>query len=381
MTICFTGCVWGCVFHYHKKGNRGPMLEELKKRYQKYTLKKTVICVIIAIALLAVSKFGIFTIFKGPIELTGEWNPEELEGKYVTLEVDWVLATFAEETSTNTKTNVTTTTSVCYIGEYYHEPTNFGMFYGIKVSNGNREGLEEILNQVYDDAVNEVSGRQRITGTLEKMNGEMLQYYDEVIEEVFGAEYLGYAVPYAIMDEEVKGVDIVLVYLLSSFAAIALIVAVLGLLGMVTGKHDKYMKKFLESHPRVSMTGLEADFSHGKRIGKKIIAGRKYTFYQSGPCMKVVEQKDIIWAYYFSRSGRYSQSLVRTFNIRKEQVDINASKADAEELLQYYATNAPQMVVGYDKELEKCYKKEFEVFLSYRYKQAKEQWNAEEFMF
>lgn len=357
------------------------MLEELKKRYQKYTVNKAAICIIIAIVLLAVSKFGILTIFRGPVEITGEWNPEELEGQYVTLDVDWVLATFAEETSTNTKTNVTTTTSVCFIGEYYDEPSNCGMFYGIKVSNENREGLEEILNQVYDDAIDEVSSRQRITGTLEKMNGEILQYYQEVIGEAFGEEYLEYAVPYAIMDEEVKGVDIVFVYLLSAFAAIAILVAILSLLGMAMGKEDHYIKKFLESHPKVSLSGIEADFSHGKKIGKKIIAGRKYTFYQSGPSMKLVEQKDLIWAYYYSRSGRYSQSLVRTFNIRKEQVDINASKTDAEELLQYYASNAPQMIVGYDKELEKCYKKEFEVFLSYRYQQAKEQWAAEEFMF
>lgn len=302
------------------------MVEELRYRFRNYNLKWIAISVIVASVLLIASKFGIIAILKGPLELSGKWNPEELEGKYVTIDVDWVMGTFAEETSTNTKTNVTTTTSLCYLGDYYDEASQYEVIYGIKVSNANKDGLERIMNEIYSGTY--PSKTHKITGTFKKMDGKILQYYNETLDEEFNVAPEN-VIPYAIFDEEVNGMDITLVYILTAGAAIMFIVAIIGLIKLLAGNPEKYIKKFLDSNNKVSLSQLELEFSKGNLIGKKIIAGRKYTFYQSGAYMHVVDHTEFVWAYYFSRSGKYSQSLVRTFNINKKKLEINANSADS----------------------------------------------------
>ena len=354
------------------------MVEEQKYKYRNYTIKWIAISIVAAIVMLIVSKFGIIAILKGPVELSGEWDLEELDGKYVTLDVDWIMGVFAEESSTNSKTNETITTSVWYLGDYYDEASDYEVFYGIKVSEGNKDGLERIKNEISSSTY--PSKNQRITGTFKKMDGEILQFYNEVIEENY-RDTLVNAIPYAIFDKEVNGVDIIIVYILSVGAAIALIIAIIGLIGLFVGKPDKYIKKFLDSNNKATLSRLELDYSKGKVIGKNIVTGRKYTFYQTGAYMRVVDHTEFVWAYYFSRSGKYSQSLVRTFNINKKKIEINACKADADALLQYYQESQPQMMVGYDKDLEKCFNKDFDIFLGYCYKDAKAKWEVEEQFF
>ncbi|HCL01091.1 MAG TPA: hypothetical protein DHW61_01490 [Lachnoclostridium phytofermentans] len=354
------------------------MVEDLKYRYRNYNLKWIAISVVVAIAMLVASKFGIIAILKGPVELSGKWNPEELEGKYVTLDVDLVFGTFAEETSTNTKTNKTTTTSLCYLGGYFDEASEYGVIYGIKVSNANKDGLESIMDDLYNDTY--PSKTHKITGTFKKMDGKILQYYNETLEEYFEVVPED-AIPYAIFDEEVNGMDITLVYILTAGAAIMFIVAIIGLIRLFAGSSDKYIKKFLDSNNKASLSQLELEFSKGKLIGKKIVAGRKYTFYQSGAYMHVVDHTEFVWAYYFSRSGKHSQSLVRTFNMNKKKLEINACKADAGALLQYYQESQPQMMVGYDKDLEKCFNKDFQTFLGYCYNDAKAKQETEDLFF
>ncbi len=354
------------------------MVKELKYKYRNYTIKWMAICVAAAIIMLIVSKFGIIAILKGPVELSGKWNPEELDGKYVTLDVDWVIGVFAEESSRNTKTNVTTTTSICYLGDYYDVDTDYEIIYGIKVSDSKKDRLERILDEIISGSY--PSEKQRITGTFKKMDGKMLQYYNETLDEDFSNTPVD-SIPYAIFDEEVNGIDIVIVYILTAGAAIAFIVAFIGLIGLFAGKPEKYITKFLDSNSKISLSQLELDYSKGKIIGKNIVAGRKYTFYQSGAYLRVIDHTELVWAYYFSRSGKHSQSLVRTFNINKKKLDINACKADAEALLQHYQDSQPQMIVGYDRELEKCFNKDFETFLGYCYKEAKAKWEVEEQFF
>lgn len=355
------------------------MVEELRYRYKNYNLKWIAISVVVAIVMLVASKFGIISILKGPVELSGKWNPEELEGKYVTLDVEFVFGVFAEETSTDTKTNKTTTTSLCYLGYYYDEASAYETVYGIKVSNANKDGLERLLDEFYKDDTYP-SKTHKVTGTFKKMDGKILQYYNETLEDYFDAVPED-AIPYAIFDEEVNGMDITIVYILTAGAAIMFIVAIIGLIRLVAGDPDKYIKKFLDSNNKSSRSQLELEFSKGNLIGKKIVAGRKYTFYQSGGYMHVVDHTEFVWAYYYSRSGKYSQSLVRTFNINKKKLEINACKADSNALLQYYQESQPQMMVGYDKDLEKCYNKDFETFLGYCYNDAKAKQETEDLFF
>lgn len=55
------------------------------------------------------------------------------------------------------------------------------------------------------------------------------------------------------------------------------------------------------------------------------------------------------------------------FNTAKTMTAIAASQTEAEAILKIYADTLPKIVVGYDKDLEKCFNKDFQHFLDIRY--------------
>lgn len=350
------------------------MLEELRKKARKATLIRAGILVIVAIICLAVTKLGIFSYLAGPKDITNleNWDADELDGKYVTVDVDYAWGSFAEETSTNTKTHITTTTSMCYLCAHFgaNEETD-PVLYGVKVSNSNKSGMEQIVDQMYDDSVAEITAHQKVTGTFKKMSDKMLQYYEETIEEGLGAQYLDYSVPYCIYDETVGGMEIVLVFMLSIVAAICIIIAVITVILFLSGSYDKHLKKFLKANERESMAGLTADFDSATVINSDIHIGKKYIFYQKGVCCRILPINNLVWAYYYHRSGRNSISAIRAFDMQKKVTMISVSKNTSDAVLAYLNDNAKHVVLGYDKELEKTFKNNFSEFLNLRYNEAK----------
>ena len=88
------------------------MLETLKKKSQKSRIIRAVVCTIIAIALLAVTKFSLFDVITGPTEIDITSSVEDLEGKYVTIDAEFFLTDYVEHTTTTKKKYGGSTTRV-----------------------------------------------------------------------------------------------------------------------------------------------------------------------------------------------------------------------------------------------------------------------------
>ena len=66
-----------------------------------------------------------------------------------------------------------------------------------------------------------------------------------------------------------------------------------------------------------------------------------------------------------------SASQMRLFTTAKKMFSINLSEAETQEALKFYGEEQPHMVIGYSKELETCYQKNYEQFLNLKYNPAK----------
>lgn len=85
---------------------------------------------------------------------------------------------------------------------------------------------------------------------------------------------------------------------------------------------------------------------------------------------KILANQNLIWGYYFRRTGRNSVSEMRLFTKERDRFGINLSEANTQEALRIYGAEQPHMVIGYSAELEKMYNKDFNAFLELKYNPA-----------
>lgn len=344
------------------------MLEELRKKSIQSMKLKLVICVIIIAICMILTKVSFIDYLQGPkkISTTDHWNLDELDGKYVTLEVDIVLSMFAEVASRDTKTNIKTVTSTCYICGIWDEEGNVNELYAIKINNKNKWDVEAVLEDTYNSDT--VTKTYQITGTMKKMSGKMLEYYNETIEDTNWSDV---AIPYCIYDETINGVENIWIMIGTAVAFITLVIAIFVIINVLRGYHDRYIKRYLKLNQRETMTGIESDYFSANVINKNYRLGRKYFFYTKGGTMSLLPLENQVWAYYYQRTGKNAASQIRFFDLQHKTTYVNISKALADNVLSSLDMSFKHMVVGYDANLQKMYNKNFSEFLNIRYNETK----------
>ena len=115
------------------------------------------------------------------------------------------------------------------------------------------------------------------------------------------------------------------------------------------------------------MQEIEEDFNCAHLISSDVWIGKKWTIYMQGNKAYILTNSDLIWGYYYSRTGRYNVSEMRLFTKDRTQHGISLSEKHTQEALKIYVDEQAQMVVGYSKDLEKMYNKDFNGFLELRY--------------
>lgn len=361
------------------------MQEKLKKCAQKSLMWRVIISLIIIIACLVISKFGIFYWIMGPTPITDITKLSEMEGKYVSYEASYVLSEYVRGSSKNTETNVEKLVDIGYIVYHFDEEgegaadTFFGAVLPAKYETEMDTMIDETWAWMYWE-IDEVSASRKITGTLEPLTGLRLQYFNETLEEMGIDETMqDNVIPLAINTDKINGAEGTAVFILSAVALGALIYLIYSIICFASAAYMKNVKKYLAANPTVTEPHIDADMSAAKTVSNNIWVGKRWTIFISGMKANIIENKNIVWAYYYRRTGRYSESKVKTFDINKKMVAIDASKADSDIILECYSNEQPQVVVGYDKEWEKTYNKDFQTFLGYRYNAAKQQAEEESF--
>ena len=353
------------------------MKETLKKHATKSFGIRTAVVAVILIVSLVFTKAGIISLLFGGTSIDGTADFDALEGKQVSFDANYIVAEYVRRTSTNTDTNRTTLTNVGYIVWDYDNDVMFGIYLPASKSSQMDDMIDETWEWV-DYEIDEVSSTLHVDGTLRTMEGKEFEYFQETIDEILYEDEQDIVRYYTIDTTQVNGIEKGWLALISALDMWMLIYFIWSLVSYLSQGYYRAVKKFLDANPSIPESRMEADFASAVLFEKKIWVGKEWTIYIKGMKSYLMENRKQVWAYYYQRTGRYAESKIRFFDCDKKNTNIDIPHSKYEEMLKAYQERQPQMLLGYDKEWEKMYKKNFSEFLNLRYNQVISQVKTED---
>ncbi len=345
------------------------MLEELRAKCKASLRKQMIWSAVIAIVLLLAPLMAPLSFILGPKEMTDVSKLEDYKGKYVSYEIQYAFDYYMESYSYNSDTGRRTgTNSYGYI--VYDWDAN--VCFAVELATKNDDAMNDIMDATWENE--EIDTTVVAKGTLRELKGEDLKYYKESVEYLSEIPGFEETVQFYVLDyNEINGIPFVIVVFAYIGILICAIIFIVGLVKALTHRADKKLQKFLEANITVREDQIDSDLRTATKIGTNVWAGQLFTVYIANANIHILNNRDLVWAYYYKRTGKNAVSQVRTFNKDKKMVAINLSENLSKQLLEVYVEKQPQMVIGYDRDLEKQYNKEFEAFLNLRYYAAKQQ--------
>lgn len=157
---------------------------------------------------------------------------------------------------------------------------------------------------------------------------------------------------------------------------------IFGIFRLVSASGGGYLKKFRKDCEQAgySESVIESDYTSATGFGKKdaIKVGNLCTYFSAGAAPRAIPNKNISWAYMHTVTHRtYGIKTGTTYSImvyaegQKNPYNISTgNEATTLQILEKYAASFPWIVVGYDKDLEKMFKKDHAQFLNLKYNQV-----------
>lgn len=347
------------------------MLETLKKKVSKNVMWRVIVSLIIIGIILGFWGKSMLMFIQGPVPIVAGMDYDAEEGSYVSFDVTYVIDEFVRQTSKNTETKKETLKNISYL-TYFEED---GYFFGVELPSSKESEMDQYIENTWSwlaEEIDTLTDVKQVKGTWTPLTGTRLRYYQETITEDLGEEFLDMALPYYIDTNKVGGNTHSAVYISFAVIIIALFYLIYTLIRFFGGSHQAKIKKYLVNNTTVSMEHIEADFASAVAVSKTIWVGKRWTFHVSGIYADILENKDFVWGYYYYRSGRHSESTLRLYDTSKKLHGLSASEKEAKAALDVYSKQNPQMVLGYTKELEKMFQKDFQGFLNLRYNRPPE---------
>lgn len=359
------------------------MVETLRKKTRKSFMIQGIIALILLVALLVFTKFAIIDVLTGAKELDITANPADFDGKYVKLDVDYFLTDFVEHTTTTTRRYGGSTTTVngnSYIAYQVEDSADGGTatlyFFSVYMNKSDERLMEQKMKAAWEQISNgsarsASSDPMEVTGTWMKMDAQIERYFRETMGEMGISESSKDQFYFYTLDTgRIGGQKTFAFWAMMAVAFISLIVFIMSIVGVIGNGYLGNINKYLQRNTSASMAAIEADFASAHLIGKDTWVGRDWTIYRRGTKAYILQNSDLIWGYYFRRTGRNSVSEMRLYTVNKKIEHVSLSESETKEALQYYATEQPHMLIGYSADLEKTWQKDFSAFLEMRYNPA-----------
>lgn len=349
------------------------MLELLKKQSLKQSRK--IIGFLIGALILTLILFGSSFIkkFKGPTDLSS-LSLDEIPNAYVEFDVEFILDIFAHK-YTEYENGKQDSTDMYYIIPLNEEKL-FALHVDKKYFYTALEHYKESMDY-FTQATLEPPTSWRVKGTINKLEGSPLEYYNSCLLEEFDftqEEIETYTLPYVLEVGYIGKFDSFMI----NFAIILLIVLLscilLYLVQGLSGAYIKPIKKYIKKHEdSFSIEKMEADYLNGKSIDN-VKVGQLWTFFFNGLRAEVVKNEDLIWIYREERTNRFygfkisqTKSLIMVTKDKKKHAANLKDSYDIEDVIETISQDHPHIVTGYSDELKKCFKKDFENFVKIPY--------------
>lgn len=349
------------------------MFELLKKKSMKSALIRILLLVVIVGIIFVFAQDSLLKIYEGPQNLE-VLEMDELPDSYVTTEVYSIFANFAEYYETNDSGNETIT------DQYYIIPVGDEEFIGLEIDANDSYLAQKIYDETYEyynGTRDELSTTLKVTGSINKMEDEIYEYYKDwfvtsgYLENPTQEEIDSIALPYILQVGYIGGFEDYIVYIALVIMGLLLLSAIIISIKIVTGAYLSDIKKFLRNNTSyMNEDHLDADYLSATQI-EALRVGKICFYYFKGSRAKILENSDIIWAYYENITHRTNgiktgvSKFLIIYTKDKKMYKIPMKKVDnINEALEHFSLNQPHIVIGFSEELKKCFKKDFNTFIN-----------------
>ena len=347
------------------------MLKALKMKSLKKNLTKILIALALTVGLLWGTGFGAFKAIGGPKDLYS-LSADELEGQYVTAEIDFIYGCYCYTESEDSSTHRRTTTEK----EYMIDTED--AFLGMALSSSDYKEADKIVDDSIDYSWGDISALTRsitVTGTIQKMDDESTEFFYKVADELFGyndldPEYQAYFVPVILKNNYLGWMPEGLTWTMTVGAACSFLYMLWILIAVLTGAYQKSIKAYCKNSesPEIAMEELEQFYQDtepvsGVRVGKWIL------FESKGKDI-LLDTNNAVWAYMHTvnhttngiPTGKTFGVILRTRDRKKYEISMK-NEAAAREVLDTIARDMPRTVLGYTPKMERFFNQRFQDFL------------------
>ena len=356
------------------------MFDKLKKKSIKKSLFSVILLVAIGLVLIGVEFSNLKSLINGHVKFESLAPDEITEDLIVDASINVNFGCFAEYYEENTETHVTRTTDLYYVIWTGDEDDEEFRYMGIKVPVSDESAMEAMAEATY---YYEETETIEYSGAINKMNDEEYQYFKEYfLDSGFTEDELDeWILPYYISVGALTGGAAVTVYVIFGIGALLVLLGILRLVLALNGGGLKTFKKELEA-AGYSETDVEFDYEGATVFDEKngIRIGRKLTYFMIGSKPHAVPNDKLVWA--FQRTITHRTNGIKTGttyevvlnNYDKKEYHVSVAKENISlEILQYIGQNMPWVVVGYNDDLNRLYRKEYQNFLELCYNKARQE--------
>ena len=366
------------------------MYEKLKKASLKGAIGVSVVLFIVGGLLIGFFGKGAVYAIKG-YDYLDDIMPTDLKDQYVELDLNVCFGGYLKSSEKNTDTGKVTVKSYNYVIQAF-DYTEAGDEYeyqdrymSIKIPPKMMDQLDAITDQTYAYMYGEtdtLAEPLHLHGRIRKLPNDEYSYFVKFFTEegLTTAEVEEETIPYYI-DISSSSIGFDKGYHLL-FAGAGLACVIFGIFRLVSASGGGYLKKFRKDCEQAgySESVIESDYASAAGFGKKdaVKVGNLCTYFSSGATPRAIPNKNISWAYMHTVTHRtYGIKTGTTYSImvyaegQKNPYNISTgNEATTLQILEKYAASFPWIIVGYDKDLEKMFKKDHAQFLNLKYNQV-----------
>lgn len=341
------------------------MLQKVRKKIIRKALIKILVCIAIIVGTLFFTDMAPIKLIEGTKKADIDENSIDSYNKqYISLDIKYMNAPYVEVETTK-KSKIGTTVSKKITAKYYVAANEYSKYFAVYADEADMDDVDEHLNST-------TNGVEPVTykGSFVKLSAKESSYFktfmseygfteDNYSEYIFKINYVGKVADYT-------------VYMCIILIVVAAIFALLTLLRSFSGRYARGVKKFAANNG-ITFNQLSMELDSASEVNGVWVTAR-YTAYLKGNQIKMLKNQNYIWAYYketrTTRKGvtNYTRQVALADRNKKFKFITINSEEDARKILSIYSETQPQMVLGFNEDLQQLFKNNFEQFLLLPYK-------------
>lgn len=351
------------------------MLQKVRKSIIKKAIIKIIVCIVIIIGTLLYTDMGPIKLVKGPEEIDiDNINLDDYDGKYVKAKITYVYDYFLEEETYKEYKNGSRSEGKI-TARYYITDVNLSQYLALLADGSDLMVEFDVLMDNTGIALDNDSEPAAFTyrGSFVKLSDAEYTEFKSFMTQAGLAEDM-YS-DYIFKVNYVGKVDESYAIIGCGVIIFAALFAILSLIRALSGRYAKDIKKFAVDNG-VTFEQLSTELDGAYETSNIWITSR-YTAYIRGNKIRILKNEDYIWAYYketrTTRRGvtTTTRQIALANRNKKFTLVTIPSEEVARNILGIYSETQPQMVLGFNEDLQKLFSENFDQFLMLPYQNTR----------